>query len=246
MQTATNKKTLTLNKLMPDFSQRSTQSELMDDFSMPAQDLYQNLREIERINIQLGGHGVTINGIKKYIKKHNPNSIITLADIGCGGGDTLRYIYQWANKKNVAIQLTGLDYHPVMIQYAQENSQQLPIHYHLQNVFEIEQKYDITTCSLFCHHFEDEKLILLLRKLYTITNRLILINDLHRHWFAYYSIKYLTRWLKGSYLVQNDAPLSVLRGFKKKEWRVILDKAGLKNAQIQWKWAFRHQILIWL
>lgn len=231
---------------MPDFSQRSTLPELMDDFSMPAQDLYQNLREIERINIQLGGHSVTINGIKQYLKKYSTQDTITLADIGCGGGDTLRYIHTWANKNKVNIQLTGIDYHPVMTEYAQLHSQGFSIQYKQQNVFDIQEKYDITTCSLFCHHFGNENLVLLLQKLSNITRHLILINDLHRHWLAYYSIKYLTKWLRGSYLVQHDAPLSVLRGFTRAEWKEILQKAGLNTARIRWKWAFRHQILIWL
>lgn len=231
---------------MPDFTHRSTQSELMDDFSVPSQDLYQNLREIERINIQLGGHKVTLNGIKQYLKKYPFQNPITLADIGCGGGDTLRHIYHWANKKNLNIQLKGIDYHPVMIEYAQKHSKDIPIEYVTQNVFDIELKYDITTCNLFCHHFENESLVKLLHKLRQCTRHLILINDLHRHKLAYYSIKYITKWLKGSYLVQHDAPLSVLRGFKKVEWQNILQQAGFNQVQIQWKWAFRHQVLIWL
>lgn len=231
---------------MPDFTHRSTLSELMDDFSIPPEDLYQNLQEIERINIQLGGYSVIVNGIKQYLKKHPPKNTIRLADIGCGGGDTLRHLYHWATKKKVDLALTGIDYQPVMIEYAQKNSQHLPVQYSLKSVFDIQERYDITTCSLFCHHFQNEDLIRLLQKLCTVTNHLILINDLHRHWLAYYSIKYLTKWLKGSYLVQHDAPLSVLRGFKKVEWKTILEQAGIRNAHIQWKWAFRHQILIWL
>ena len=41
------------------------------------------------------------------------------------------------------------------------------------------------------------------------------INDLHRHPIAYHFIKISPLFSK-SYLVKNDAPFSVLRGFKKK------------------------------
>jgi hypothetical protein len=68
------------------------------------------------------------------------------------------------------------------------------------------------------------------------------INDLHRNSMAYYSIKLLTKFFSKSYLVKNDAPLSVARGFTKKEWRRILHDAGIPNAVVQWKWAFRHLI----
>jgi hypothetical protein len=70
------------------------------------------------------------------------------------------------------------------------------------------------------------------------------IGDLHRHWLAYYSIKFLTKLFSKSYLVKNDAPLSVQRGFTKKEWVILLKKAGIKNYEITWCWAFRHLILV--
>ena len=68
------------------------------------------------------------------------------------------------------------------------------------------------------------------------------INDLQRHPFAYYSIKWITKLFSRSYLVKNDAPLSVARGFTKKEWKKIFNSAGINNFSIKWKWAFRYLI----
>ena len=65
------------------------------------------------------------------------------------------------------------------------------------------------------------------------------INDLQRHPLAWWSIRLLTGWLSRSYLVRNDAPLSVLRGFKRGEWERILQEARMKGYSLQWKWAFR-------
>jgi hypothetical protein len=65
------------------------------------------------------------------------------------------------------------------------------------------------------------------------------INDLHRHWLAYYSIKFLTKLFSKSYLVKNDAPLSVQRGFRRKEWNAIFEHAGISNFNCKWRWAFR-------
>jgi hypothetical protein len=44
--------------------------------------------------------------------------------------------------------------------------------------------------------------------------------------------------------VKNDAPLSVLRGFKKKELEEVLKKAGITDYSIHWKWAFRWLIIV--
>jgi hypothetical protein len=65
------------------------------------------------------------------------------------------------------------------------------------------------------------------------------VNDLHRHPFAYYSIKWLTKFFSKSYLVKNDAPLSVLRGFKRKELEVLSHQSSVEKISINWKWAFR-------
>ena len=68
------------------------------------------------------------------------------------------------------------------------------------------------------------------------------INDLQRNWFAYHSIKLITKIFSSSYLVKNDAPLSVARGFHKSEWEQLLQEAGIKNYSVEWKWAFRYLI----
>ncbi|MDB5252932.1 MAG: methyltransferase protein, partial [Flaviaesturariibacter sp.] len=65
------------------------------------------------------------------------------------------------------------------------------------------------------------------------------INDLHRHPLAYHSIRLLTRAFSRSYLVKNDAPLSVLRGFSRSDWLRVLGRARISPVGIQWKWAFR-------
>ena len=69
------------------------------------------------------------------------------------------------------------------------------------------------------------------------------INDLQRHWLAYYLIHILTQLFSKSYLVKNDASLSVARGFKKLEWQSLFKKAEITHCQITWKWAFRFLIV---
>jgi hypothetical protein len=43
--------------------------------------------------------------------------------------------------------------------------------------------------------------------------------------------------------VKHDAPLSVARGFTKKEWLQFFNIAGISNYSIEWKWAFRWLII---
>ena len=76
-------------------------------------------------------------------------------------------------------------------------------------------------------------------------NAVLIINDLERNVIAYYAIKFLTAIFSKSYLVKNDAPLSVLRGFKKGEWLDMILKSGAKKYSVKNKWAFRHQVIVY-
>jgi len=77
-----------------------------------------------------------------------------------------------------------------------------------------------------------------------LANKAIVINDLHRHWFAYYSIKMLTKLFSKTYIVKHDGPLSVARALTKSEWEQVLNEAGVTNYSITWRWAFRWLIVI--
>lgn len=107
-----------------------------------------------------------------------------------------------------------------------------------------QQPYDIIVCSLFCHHFTDAQLVQMFWQLHQQAQLGVIINDLHRHWLAYYSIKYITTAFSGSYLVKNDAPLSVWRAFKRDELKKLVEQAGVTNYKLRWMWAFRWQLIL--
>lgn len=229
------------------FSQRATEPELMDDLDLASDALRQNLEELEIINTRLGGYRIVTDALARLRAKMPPRRPLRLADLGSGGGDTLRYIASWARRRHLPVQLMGIDANPFMLEYATEKSQAYPeISFQQQDIFAAEfraQHFDVITCSLFCHHFTDDELAGLLRQLRQQAGVAVIINDLHRHAVAYYSIKWLTRLFRGSYLVRNDAPLSVARAFTKADWQRILQQAGIDKYELRWRWAFRWQVV---
>ncbi len=233
---------------MPDFSKRSDNLEIMDDLNCSGEVVHQTLRELETINSLLGGNYVTLHGISQLLGNHNLMDPISVADLGCGGGDILKLIRQWSIRKGYHLQLTGIDANPSITAYAKAHTSGLPpIHFETLDIFskEFEQReFDILVGTLFFHHFTSEQLVSFFRKMKGQTRIGIVINDIHRHWLAYYSISWLTQLFSRSVMVKYDAPLSVLRAFKKKDWIGILEKAGIKNYTIRWMWAFRWQIVI--
>ncbi len=231
------------------FSKRSNEKEFLDDFSCEGEALEQNLRELKFINKWLGGNNVTFSGLSKVLKNTDSLAPIKIADLGCGGGDMLMLIAVYGRNRKRKFELTGVDANASIIEYAKENTKAFnEIEYTIANVFSEDfskLKFDIVNCTLFCHHIEDEELVVLFSKLKRQTRLAVVINDLHRHPFAFYSIKWLTHFFSKSFMVKNDAKLSVLRGFKRNELETLIKKAGYTNFSIQWKWAFRWEVVLW-
>jgi len=231
---------------MPNLSKRSTAIEIMDDLSCSGEVVHQTLRELETINYLLGGNYVTITGIEQLLQKSLAGSV-EVTDLGCGSGDMLRLIRRWSNKKSLDLQLTGFDANPFIIAYARSHTPpECNIKFETVDIFSEAFKgstFDIITGTLFFHHFTDQQLIEFFSKLKHQVKIGMVINDIHRHWFAYYSIKWLTTFFSRSAMVRYDAPLSVLRAFRKKELIEIIEKAGITNYTIRWMWAFRWQII---
>ncbi|MEQ9412402.1 MAG: methyltransferase domain-containing protein, partial [Cyclobacteriaceae bacterium] len=172
------------------FSQRAETVEIMDDLQCSGEVVYQTLRELEIINRWLGGNTVTIDGIKNLIPEKT-DSKITIADIGCGGGDILKEIANWGKEKNLDLDLTGIDANPNIIEFAKNNTQAFKeINYKTHNVFSEgfqKTKYDIIVATLFTHHFNNQDLARLISSMVKQCRIGVVINDLHRHWFAYHS-----------------------------------------------------------
>jgi 2-polyprenyl-3-methyl-5-hydroxy-6-metoxy-1,4-benzoquinol methylase len=232
---------------MIDLSHRSTQDEIMDDLHSSGPVIDQTLRELETINTLLGGNYVTLNGLDKLLNDREFTLPLTIADLGCGGGDILRLISGWAERKNLHVQLTGFDANPNITDFAKKHTPQKNIQYQAVNIFSEAfkaQTFDVVVSTLFFHHFTSDQLALFFKQLKQQTSLGIVINDLHRHWFAYYSIQWLTRLFSKSPMVINDAPLSVARSFRKKDWEEIMEKAGITHYSIRWMWAFRWQVVI--
>lgn len=219
----------------------------MDDLTSSGEVVNRALVELEIINKWLGGNAVTLNGLHMLLSS-TKNKTLKIADLGCGGGDMLKLLARHLKKLSIQASLTGIDANPNIIEFAKENAKSFPeVNFQTQDITSESfrsQHYDIVFATLFFHHFTSAQLVEIFNSLKKQSAGGIVINDLHRHWLAYYSIKLLTKFFSKSSMVKNDGPLSVLRGFNKKELIEILQQAGIKNYSLKWKWAFRWQLVI--
>ncbi|SDH27613.1 methyltransferase domain-containing protein [Mucilaginibacter sp. P25] len=230
---------------MPDLSYRTDMLEIMDDFDLPSAEINPVLEGLGKMNALFGGHKSIIGSLKK-LPIYNGYSVI---DWGCGGGDTLIAIAKWAESKQIDLNLNGVDAAQAAINYARKQA----MDYNNINFIQadvIDEAYlikpaDVIICSLFTHHFDDDRWIKLIKNMQASAQKGIIITDLHRHWLLYHAIVFITHVFTRSAMAQNDGPLSVKRGFKRYELLALLKKAQIDNFKLTWRWPFRWELIIY-
>jgi len=109
----------------PDFRTRSVEPEIMDDFNLRNEALFQTLRELDFINKWLGGNAITLKRFKQLLK-NQPLTQISIADWGCGSGDMLIKLHNWIAKRPIQSLLYGIDANQAIIDFAKEHTQKYP------------------------------------------------------------------------------------------------------------------------
>lgn len=204
-------------------------------------------KNINSKNIEINKNTINIINIENINNNENIvfSKIIEICEIGSGGGDNLFALSKYLSKKRYKYTLTGVDMKADCINYAQNTYPDIEFIESDFRKVNLKTKPDVFFNSLFCHHFTDESLVEMFRWMYSNSNHGFIVCDLHRHPLAYYSIKFLTMLFSKSYLVKNDAPLSVLRGFTKAEIKDLIHKAGITQYSLKWQWAFRWSLIVY-
>ncbi|QQS35225.1 MAG: methyltransferase domain-containing protein [Ignavibacteriales bacterium] len=219
---------------------RSYEKEIMDDFSIADERIDEALKELKIINELLGGNSVSNQGIKLLINETNHEKL-TVLDIGAGNSDILLRL----KNQNTSFEIFSVDINKRCCFNTKQSHPSVRII--CSDVFNLpfnRIKFDIVHLSLFLHHFNEEQIKDILIKVIQYSEKGIIINDLRRSVFALAGIKILTSIFSHSRMVKHDGPLSVRRGFVKKELVKILDAMGIKNYLIKRKWAFRWLVVI--
>ena len=218
----------------------------MDDMSITDHRLHEALRDLRWTNRLLGGYASTRRVLAPIMAG---NARLRVLDIGTGGGDSLIDLIHVGHSQGCRVEAVGVDLNPGAVDFARryldrnlsarmrrrvtvETGDALDLSYG-------DDSFDIALSSLFLHHFDEEQSAHVVREMARVSSQGVVINDLHRHPLAYLGVWALSRLLPASDMYRHDAPLSVRRGFRREELQSIATRAGLRDVEIRWHWAFR-------
>lgn len=228
-------------------TKRSTQKELLDlgpDY-YTLDEFISCQKILFRINNLLGFTRSTLKLVKNF-----PH-ISSLMDIGCGGGLFLLHLSNHLPE----MKLHGIDVSDEAIKLAKQTLQSAQIHSNIKNVsFELSPQkeltlpknhVDIILTTLVCHHLTDNELVEFLKSMFTAAKKVVIINDLHRHWLPEFFYKLSSSFLFKNRLISHDGLISIQKGFIYSEWQSIIKQAGIDHYQINWRFPFCWQVILW-
>jgi len=208
--------------------------ELMDRPGATQDELARTLKDLAWINRWLGGTRVVHNQLAPLL--HDSPAPIRILDVATGYADIPRAIVWWGRRRRLAIEVEGLDHHDQILALARQASATYPeIHLRQGNALALpypDGHFDVVLASLILHHMEGEEQVRLLRELYRVARRAVLVNDLRRGRWAFLLTWASLHVVSRSRLIHHDGPLSVRRGFLPEELLELAREAGWAGARV--------------
>ena len=163
-----------------------------------------------------------------------PHQTLRIVDVGSGGGDMLRRVERWAERRGVQVKLTGIDLNPYAARVAREL---MPASSNIQwltgDAFAYTEPVDVVLSSLFTHHLEEAEVVRFLAWSEAVARCGWFVNDLCREETPYRLFGMLAKGMRWHRFVQHDGPVSFRRSFREDDWERMLSEAGIALADVR-------------
>ena len=183
------------------------------------------------MNRWLGNRGRLLAAVRPFL---DASARPSLLDVGCGSADVPLWI---AAQVDRPVEVVGVDLKPLHLQAAEG-----PLRGVVADVHALpfaDDRFDVVTASLFLHHFDEQALPALLRGLYALARRAIVVNDLRRARVPYVFGKAVFPLLFKSRVSVEDGLISIRSSFREADLRAAFAAAGVPSVRIQRTWPYR-------
>ena len=210
----------------------------MDADDLSAETYTAVVADLARVNIVTMAARPTLAFLRRAAAERRALRIL---DVGFGDGDMLRRIARWGARRGFTVDLVGVDLNPRSEIAARAHTPPgLPIRYVTGDYADLaDERWDCVISSLVAHHMTHSQLVAFLRWMEVHARVGWLVNDLHRHAFAYRGFPLLATLARWHPIVRHDGTLSVARSYRPAEWPPILAEAGVADARVFRAFPFR-------
>lgn len=210
----------------------------MDADDLPAATYADVVADLARVNVVTMAARPTLAFLRRVCR---PGGRYRVLDVGYGDGDMLRRIARWGERRGVAFELVGIDLNPRSEAAARAHTPAgSAIDWRTGDYADLaDEPWDIILSSLVAHHMSHAQLVAFLRFMQRHARVGWLVNDLHRHGFAYRGWPLLAALFRWHPIVRHDGHLSIARSYRPGEWPPILAEAGITDARIHRAFPFR-------
>ena len=215
---------------MIDLRTRAREPEALD-LGVPDDEALRSLADLRFVNRWLGNRGRFVRAVLPYLQA-SPRP--RLLDVGCGSGDVTAVLRRALEGRLAAaavdIKLLHLEAAPRELLRVVADARRLPF---APNTF------DVVTASLFLHHFDQATLPDLLRALYALARRALVVNDLRRARVPYLFGKAVFPLLFKSRVSVEDGLISIRSAFREPDLHDAFAAAGVPSVRIERSWPYR-------
>jgi SAM-dependent methyltransferase len=213
-----------------DFSERAQLEERMDG-PCSYEELRRCLRDLAIVNRLTGAHLPILDYLQEVTQARNaPHRPLRVVDFGCGYGDMLRRIEQWAAQRGVALELVGTDVNANAIRAAREatpaSSRIAWIHGDV-HAGVAGGEADVVTASGVLHHLAEPEIVRFLEWAEHTARMGWIIVDLHRKPMPHSIFNALMRGPWWHPFIRCDGLASIRRAFLIEDWQRMCAAAGL-------------------
>jgi len=222
-------------------SRRLLLPELMDQAGLDVYEHARALAGLRRLNL---ASGVARRLWQEIVARTSvqPGGRLRVLDIASGGGDVTLGLWTRARRRNIAMEILGLDASHTACSTAAARCARAKgeVTFQCRDVLStaLPTGFDIVICTLFLHHLAMADAQKLLSNMCAAAP-LMVMSDLRRCSLGYAIAHAACRLLTRSPIVHYDGPQSVASAFSLVEMRGLCHAAGLADAIVRPVWPWR-------
>lgn len=214
---------------MLDLSRRAEDPELLDE-GVPTEEALRSLGDLRFVNRWLGNRRQLLRAVRPALSRSDAPSLL---DVGCGSGDVPVWI---ASQVGRPVSVVGVDLKALHLQAAPPSLRGVVADVHTLPF--ADARFDVVTASLFLHHFDGPDVARVLRELFRVTRRVLVVNDLRRARVPYVFGRATFPLLFRSRVSVEDGLLSIRRAFTLGELQDAFLQARIP-ARLESTWPYR-------